>query len=316
MRGCPHHRLQRAGDAPATAPTPVVTGRGRRGDAAWTWALSTLAMAVRPRTKKEWPDLGIMLVAEVHFRNSLAGFQFLTVANISMHKPMDSDTTIGTLRAMAADIVKIIAERHVQVLAGDFGCALFALAALIRGSGVQLHVAALRSGTDNVDDQPFLDSCAVFIVGPVSEVKSLLPIGDTTLPAALRSGSSVRIPWYIRVAPLPATGKALIDTLLDSHGDGSITAGWQTMPRSREKRARTFTHNDDTINAVVVPLIIFVGTHPRRKPASQWRRNALAAQRKGNALAAPRKGKGKGKGKGKDKGMAKGKGRAVDQADL
>ena len=70
-----------------------------------------MAMAVRPRTKKEWPDLGIMLVAEVHFRNSLAGFQKLTVANISMHKPMDSDTSIGTLRAMAADIVRIIAEK-------------------------------------------------------------------------------------------------------------------------------------------------------------------------------------------------------------
>ena len=239
----------------------------------------------------------------------MAGFQLLTVANISMHKPMDSDTTIGTLRAMAADIVEIIAETHVQVLAGDFGCALFALAALIRGSGVQLHVAALRSGTDNSDTEPFLDSCAVFIVGPVSEVKSLLPIGDTELPAAIRSGSSVRLPWYIHDygEPPGATGKARIDTLLEGEGDGSITEEWQTMPRSLEKRARTFTHNDDTISAVVVPLIIFLGTHPRRKPASQWRRNALAAQRKG---------KGKVKGKGKDKGMAKGKGRAVDQADL
>ena len=214
-------------------------------------ARSTFAMGVKTRMKMEWPDLGIMLVAEVHFRNSLAGFQFLTVANISMHKPMDSDTTIGTLRAMAADIVEIIAETHVQVLAGDFGCALFALAALIRGSGVQLHVAALRSGTDNSDTEPFLDSCAVFIVGPVSEVKSLLPIGDTELPAAIRSGSSVRLPWYIHGygEPPGATGKARIDTLLEGEGDGSITEEWQTMPRSQEKPARTFTHNDDTISA-------------------------------------------------------------------
>ena len=64
----------------------------------------------------------------------------------------------------------------VRVLAGDFGCALFALAQLIRGSGVQLHVAALRPGADNRDDQPCVDSCAVFLVGPVSKVKLCLPL--------------------------------------------------------------------------------------------------------------------------------------------
>ena len=179
-------------------------------------ALSTLTMCVRQRWKKEWSDLGIMLVAEVHFRNSLAGFQFLTVANISMHKPMDSDTPIGSLRAMAADIVRIIEERRVQVLAGDFGCALFALAGLIRGSGVQLHVAALRSGTDNMDDQPFVDSCAVFLVGPVSKVKLCLPIGDTKLPVAVRSETSLGMGAYIRGCgePSDATAKASMDTLL------------------------------------------------------------------------------------------------------
>ena len=191
---------------------------------------------------------------------------------------------------MGDGIVQIIEQRGVRVLAGDFGCALFALAQLIRGSGVQLHVAALRSGTDNSDTEPFLDSCAVFIVGPVSEVKSLLPIGDTELPAAIRSGSSVRLPWYIHGygEPPGATGKARIDTLLEGEGDGSITEEWQTMPRSQEKRARTFTHNDNTINAVVVPLMIFVGTHSRRKPASEWRRNFLHPNGRARAKARTR----------------------------
>ena len=229
-------------------------------------ARSTFAMGVKTRMKMEWPDLGIMLVAEVHFRNSMAGFQLLTVANISMHKPMDSGTTIGSLRAMAADIVEIIAETHVQVLAGDFGCALFALAQLIRGRGVQLHVAAYRSGTDSMTDQPCVDSCAVFLVGSVSKVKLRLPIGDTELPAAIRSGSSVRLPWYIHDygEPPGATGKARIDTLLEGEGDGSITEEWQTMPRSQEKRARTFTHNDDTISAVVAHAAD--SWNPRRMP--------------------------------------------------
>ena len=63
-----------------------------------------------------------------------------------------------------------------------------------------------------------------------------------------------------------------------------------------ETTARTFTHTGDTINTVVVPLMIFMGTHPRRKPESQQRRNARAAERKG-------KGKGKGKGTGATRGM-------------
>ena len=68
------------------------------------------------------------------------------------------------------------------------------------------------------------------------------------------------------------------------------------MPPSAEKTARTFTHTGDTINTVVVPLMIFMGTHPRRTPESQQRRNARAAQTKG-------KGKGKGKGTGATRGM-------------
>ena len=68
------------------------------------------------------------------------------------------------------------------------------------------------------------------------------------------------------------------------------------MPPSAEKTARTFTHTGDTINTVVVPLMIFMGTHPRRTPESQQRRNARAAERKGKG-----KGKGQGKGKGKRK---------------
>ena len=65
----------------------------------------------------------------------------------------------------------------------------------------------------------------------------------------------------------------------------------------------TFTHTGDTINTVVVPLMIFMGTHSRRKPRSQQRRNARAAERKG---------KGKGKGNGKGKGKGKGKAGRVD----
>ena len=254
-------------------------------------ARTTLAMVVDQRMLKEWTGLGIMLVADVHFRRSVAGFQVLTVANISMHSHGSGDdgTSIDSLKAMADDIVGIIENRGVRVLAGDFGCALFALAQLIRGSGVQLHVAALRSGTDNMDDQPFVDSCAVFLVGPVSKVKLCLPIGDTKLPVAVRSKNSLGMGAYIRGCgePSDATAKASMDTLLKGDCDGSNTARWCTMPPSAEKTARTFTHTGDTINTVVVPLMIFMGTHPRRTPESQQRRNARAAERKG-------KGKGKG----------------------
>ena len=75
------------------------------------------------------------------------------------------------------------------------------------------------------------------------------------------------------------------------------------MPPCAEKPVRTLTHTGDTINTVVVPLMIFMGTHPRRTPESQQRRNARAAERKGT-------GKGKGRGKGK------GKARPVDPRDL
>ena len=75
------------------------------------------------------------------------------------------------------------------------------------------------------------------------------------------------------------------------------------MPPVKQNIARTFTHTSDTINMVVVPQMFFMGTHPRRTPESQQRRNARAAERKG---------KGKGKGKGKDKGKA----RPVDPRDL
>ena len=68
------------------------------------------------------------------------------------------------------------------------------------------------------------------------------------------------------------------------------------MPPSTEKTARPFTHTGDTINTVVVPLMIFMGTHPRRTPESQQRRNARAAERKG-------KGKSKGKRTGWTRGM-------------
>ena len=68
------------------------------------------------------------------------------------------------------------------------------------------------------------------------------------------------------------------------------------MPQSAEKTARTFTHTGETIKTVVVPLMICMGTHSRRTPESQQRRNASAAERKG-------KRKGKGKGTGATRGM-------------
>ena len=121
---------------------------------------------------------------------------------------------------MGDGIVQIIEQRGVRVLAGDFRCVLFALAQHIRGSGVQLHVAALRSGTD------FVDSCAVFLVGPVSKVKCSLPIGDTNLPVAVRSGNSLGMGAYIRGCgePSDATAKTSMDTLLKGDCDGSKTA--------------------------------------------------------------------------------------------
>ena len=76
------------------------------------------------------------------------------------------------------------------------------------------------------------------------------------------------------------------------------------MPPSAEKAAHTFTHTGDTMNTVVVPLMIFMGAHSRRTPESQQRRNARAAERKG-----------KGKGKG-GKGKGKGKGKWIDTRDL
>ena len=103
---------------------------------------------------------------------------------------------------------------------------------------------------------------------------------------------------YIRGGgePSDATAKAIMDTLLNGDCDGSSTVRWCNMPPSAEKTASTLTHTGDTINTVVVPLMIFMGTHPRRTPESQQRRNARAAERKG-------KGKGKGKGTGTTRGM-------------
>ena len=118
-------------------------------------------------------------------------------------------------------------------------------------------------------------------------------VADTKLPVAIRSNNSLGAGAYIRGCgePSDATAKA------------SITAPWFPMPPSKEKPARTFTHTGDTGTTVVVPLMIFLGTHGRRKPESQQRRNAHAAERKG-------------KGKGKGRGQGKGKGKPIDPRDL
>ena len=142
------------------------------------------------------------------------------------------------------------------MLAGDFGCALFALAQHIRGCGVQLRVAAVRAGTDNAGTA-FADSGCVFLVGPVSKVKCNFPIGDTNLPVAVRSGNSLGMGAYIRGCgePSDATAKARMDTLLKGVSDGSNTARLCPMPPSAEKTVRTFTHTYDTMNTVAVPLM-------------------------------------------------------------
>ena len=120
-----------------------------------------------------------------------------------------------------------------------------------------------------------------------------MPIGDTKLPVAVRSKHSLGMGEYIRGCgePSDATAKARMDTLLKGDCDGSNRARWCTMPPIAQKAARTFTHmvvplmpTGDTINTVVVPLLIFMGKHPRRRPESQQRRDARAAERKGKVL--------------------------------
>ena len=210
---------------------------------------------------------------------------------------------------MGDGIVQIIEQRGVRVLAGDFRCALFALAQHIRGSGVQLHVAAVRAGTDNAGTA-FADSCCVFLVGPVSKVKCSFPIGDTNLPVAVRSGNSLGMRVYIRGCGEPSDAeshpRARMDTLLkgSTHpwSRGS-TQCW--MPPTAEKTARTFILHGFT---TVVPLMIFIGEHSRRKPVSKKRRYARRAERSAKAKGKD-KAKDKGKGKAKDKGKGKGEGR-------
>ena len=76
-------------------------------------ARTTLAMAIGDGMLQEWPDLGVMLVGDVHLGKPVAGFQVLTVANISMHSHGSGDdgTSTGSLKAMADDIVGIIENR-------------------------------------------------------------------------------------------------------------------------------------------------------------------------------------------------------------
>ena len=153
---------------------------------------ATLALALAERVLKKWPDVGAMLVADVHFRRPVAGFQVLTLANLSLnsHGSGDEDTALDSLKVVAADIVQIIVNRRVRVLTGDFGRGLFALVNLIRGSGVGLEVAAWRPGTDGLDGQPFVDSCVVCLVGPATKVKLKTPSLDPTSMNTLPSTSS------------------------------------------------------------------------------------------------------------------------------
>ena len=125
----------------------------------------------------------------------------------------------------------------------------------------------------------------------MSKVKLCLPIGDTKWPVAVRSKNSLGMDAYIRGSgePSASTAKSSIDMLLKGDCAGSITARLPLMPPSAEKPARTFTYTDDTMNTVVVPLMIYMGSHGRRTPEAKQRREASAAARKG-------KGKGKGKG--------------------
>ena len=284
-------------------------------------ARSSKAMDVDERVFVEWPHgASSMLVVDVHFQRPVAGFQKLPVANISMDRSAWRTHGCGDdqLKKIGDGVVQIIHQMGVRVLAGDFGCALFALAQHIRGCGVQLHVAAVRAGTDNAGTA-FADSGCVFLVGPVSKVKCNFPIGDTNLPVAVRSGNSLAMRHYIRGCGEPSDAeshpRARMDTLLkgSTHPwSGGSTQCW--MPPTAEKTARTFILRGFT---TVVPLMIFIGEHSRRKPVSKQRRYARRAERSAKARGKGKdKAKDKGKGKAKDKGKGKGEGRGVDSCDL
>ena len=202
-------------------------------------ARATLAMAVHERVLKAWPDVGAMLVADVHFRRPVAGFQVLTLANLILnsHGSGDEDTALDSLKVVAADIVRIIVNRHVRVLTGDFGRGLFSLVHLIRGSGVGLEVVAWRPGTDGLDGQPFVDSCVVCLVGPATKVKLKTPSLDPTSMNTPRSSSSRPLADFTRGSGgLSRTvGAKYVDTWLAGVGAAQKTTTWPEMPACIEK---------------------------------------------------------------------------------
>ena len=81
-----------------------------------------------------------------------------------------------------------------------------------------------------------------------------------------------------------------MDTWLAGGGAAQKTTTWAEMPACIEKCARTFTHTGTQDSVVMVPLMVFMGTHSRRSAAAAQRRDKRAWDRKGQ-------GKGKGKGK-------------------
>eukprot|EP00974_Lingulodinium_polyedra_P117839 11164836-Lingulodinium_polyedra.AAC.1 len=63
-------------------------------------------MAVDQRLLKAWPGFGCMLVAAVHLHRPIAGFQLLTVANISIHSHGSGDdaAVLDSFKAAAFEI--------------------------------------------------------------------------------------------------------------------------------------------------------------------------------------------------------------------
>ena len=80
-------------------------------------------------------------------------------------------------------------------LLGDFGIFAFALVDYVRRQGVEVHVAAWRPGKDSDDSDTFMDSCAICLVGPVSDQCKLLVTSTTGEEADYQSARPGKVWW-------------------------------------------------------------------------------------------------------------------------
>ena len=110
-------------------------------------------------------------------------------------------------------------DRRVRVclLTVDFGRSLFALAGLIRGRGVEVHAASWRTGEEDVGGQPFVGSCAIFIVDPLSKVILKATSVSASSCNALRTSNS--LPLSETAVGFRDTAEGRVDAWLA--GDGA-----------------------------------------------------------------------------------------------